>query len=59
MPKNNPVNETKTSPYDPHQWTRLEYNSIPIYVNLTGLFLIRLEINYFAGLTPKVYIPLT
>jgi len=33
MPKNNPVNETKTSPYDPHQWTRLDYNSIPIYVN--------------------------
>lgn len=33
MSKNNPVNKNKTSPYDPHQWSRLEYNSIPIYVN--------------------------
>ena len=33
MPNNNPVNETKTIHYEPHLWTRLEYNSIPIYVN--------------------------
>ncbi|HIE07065.1 MAG TPA: methyltransferase domain-containing protein [Desulfarculaceae bacterium] len=33
MSKNRPLPEGQESPYDPLQWTRIEFDSIPVYVN--------------------------